>query len=161
MREKVLFGEFYVTGPQVPKPVMEMNRSVVVPSSLMLNWASCEALLIRKSNSSKQAGGGAIVSQWKCLILHFWDCEILERKREEQEHSQDWAGGLSWKHSPLLVIKLICRGKLCQRAQLHDCVSQTKVMIFVDSLFCHHSCIFAASLALNWPKREGWFRAWT
>lgn len=37
MREKVLFGEFYVTGPQVPKPVMEMNRSVVVPLSLMLN----------------------------------------------------------------------------------------------------------------------------
>lgn len=37
MREKVLFGELYGTEPQVPKPVMEMNRSVVVLLSLMLN----------------------------------------------------------------------------------------------------------------------------
>ena len=53
MREKVLFGEFYMVEPQVPKPEMEMSRSVVVLSSLMLNGASCEALLIGKTNSPK------------------------------------------------------------------------------------------------------------
>lgn len=37
MREEVLFGEFYVGGPQVSKPEMEMSRSVVVLSSSMLN----------------------------------------------------------------------------------------------------------------------------
>lgn len=29
MREKVLTGEFYVPGPQVPMPEMEMNRRVL------------------------------------------------------------------------------------------------------------------------------------
>lgn len=30
MRENVLFGEFFMTGPQVPQPEMEISRSVVV-----------------------------------------------------------------------------------------------------------------------------------
>lgn len=144
-----------MSGPQVSKPEMEMSRSVVVLSSLMLNWSSCEALLIGKTNSPKDGVGG-----WCCCqpvemshppLMGLWDPRQSKGGAAIQP-------GLGWRaeleaFTSHLVVRLICRVKWYLRALFHS-LSQTEVGILVVSLFAILNHVVASSLLQHWHSTE-------